>query len=228
MRKLVKSEEWELSLKNFKLNKKRTISTIIGIILSVALVCAVATMATSFQETLIQNAISETGYYHLKVGNVTDKEKEEMQKIKNVQNIIELYDVGYAKMQGIQNEDKPYVHLYSMRNETFENLKFKLIEGRFPENEEEIIISKHIKTNGKVNLKIGDTITIEVGQRMTLDNEKLNQNNPYIEREENINNKKTYNFKIVGIIERPEYSFEDSVKSGIFKNLEIDFSSFSL
>ena len=209
MRKLVKSEEWELSLKNFKLNKKRTISTIIGIILSVALIGAVATMATSFQETLIQNAISETGYYHLKVGNVTDKEKEEMQKIKNVQNIIELYDVGYAKMQGIQNEDKPYVHLYSMRNETFENLKFKLIEGRFPENEEEIIISKHIKTNGKVNLKIGDTITIEVGQRMTLDNEKLNQNNPYIEREENINNKKTYNFKIVGIIERPEYSFED-------------------
>ena len=76
MRKLVKSEEWELSLKNFKLNKKRTISTIIGIILSVALICAVATMATSFQETLIQNAISETGYYHLKVGNVTDKEKE--------------------------------------------------------------------------------------------------------------------------------------------------------
>ena len=122
MRKLVKSEEWELSLKNFKLNKKRTISTIIGIILSVALICAVATMATSFQETLIQNAISETGYYHLKVGNVTDKEKEEMQKIKNVQNIIELYDVGYAKMQGIQNEDKPYVHLYSMRNETFEKM----------------------------------------------------------------------------------------------------------
>ena len=43
---------------------------------------------------------------------------------------------------------------------------------------------------------------------MTLDNEKLNQNNPYIEREENINNKKTYNFKIVGIIERPNMDFE--------------------
>ena len=33
-----------LSIRNLKLNKKRTISTIIGIILSVELICAVASM----------------------------------------------------------------------------------------------------------------------------------------------------------------------------------------
>ena len=52
----------KVSLKNLKLNKKRTISTVIGIILSVALICAACTLATSFQATLIQNAINETGY----------------------------------------------------------------------------------------------------------------------------------------------------------------------
>ena len=56
----------KLSIRNLKLNKKRTISTIIGIILSVALICAVASMGTSFQATLVENAINETGYYHLK------------------------------------------------------------------------------------------------------------------------------------------------------------------
>ena len=40
----------KLSIRNLKLNKKRTISTIIGIILSVALICAVASMGTSFQQ----------------------------------------------------------------------------------------------------------------------------------------------------------------------------------
>ena len=48
----------KISIRNLKLNKKRTISTIIGIILSTALICAVATMATSFQHTLMQNAIN--------------------------------------------------------------------------------------------------------------------------------------------------------------------------
>ena len=57
----------QLSIRNLKLNIKRTISTIIGIILSVALICAVSTMVSSFQATLIENAINETGYYHLKI-----------------------------------------------------------------------------------------------------------------------------------------------------------------
>ena len=209
MRRLLKSEEMKLSFKNFKLNKKRTISTIIGIILSVALICAVATMATSFQETLIQNAISETGYYHLKIGNISNKDKEEINQNKNVKETRELYDVGYAKLDGCENIDKPYVHLYSMTEQIFKDLKFNLIEGKFPTNSNEIIISKHIQTNGNVDLKIGDIIELDVGQRTTLDIQTLNQNNPYMENEEKIDNAETYNFEIVGIIERPEYSFEN-------------------
>ena len=48
-------------LKDLKLNKKRTIVTIIGIILSTALICAVAGMITSVQKTLIENAKMKYG-----------------------------------------------------------------------------------------------------------------------------------------------------------------------
>ena len=209
MRKLIRSEEIDLSIRNLKLNKKRTISTIIGIILSVALICAVATMATSFQETLIQNAINETGNYHLKLSDISSNEENELKNNNKIKVTSTLNDVGYAKLEGIENESKPYVHLYSMNEDIFKNLRFNLIEGNFPKNENEIIISKHIKTNGKVNLKIGDTITLEVGDRITIDNEILSQNNPYMENEEKVANSKTYSFKIVGIIERPDYSFEN-------------------
>ena len=74
----------KLTIKSLKLNKKRTISTIIGIILSCALICAVATMVASFQATLVENAINETGYYHLKISNVTDE------NIKTLKNNITL------------------------------------------------------------------------------------------------------------------------------------------
>ena len=140
----------KLSIKNLKLNKKRTISTIIGIVLSVALICAVATMATSFRETLLQGAISKRGYYHIKLSDITEND------------IKQIQEVGYAELKTSQNKDKPYIHLYSMENSTFEFLKFKLIEGNFPKNENEIIISKHIITNGKSDIKIGDTITLMI------------------------------------------------------------------
>ena len=229
MRKQLKSNiEMEMSLKNFKLNKKRTISTIIGIILSVSLICAVATMATSFQETLIQNAINETGYYHLKIDNVPSVEKEQIEQIKNVSKVQELSEIGYGKLDGCQNESKPYVHLYSMSEEVFNSLKFDLVEGNFPQNNEEILVSKHIKTNGGVNLQIGDTIALDIGQRTISENEILNQFNPYIENEEQISNPKKYNFKIVGIIERPEYSFENYGDPGytiISTNIKNDLSN---
>lgn len=44
----------KLTIKNLKLNKKRTIVTVIGIILSTALITAVASMFFSAQESLLR------------------------------------------------------------------------------------------------------------------------------------------------------------------------------
>ena len=42
-----------LTIKNLKLNRKRTIVTIVGIMLATALLVAVTTIATSMRESLI-------------------------------------------------------------------------------------------------------------------------------------------------------------------------------
>ena len=77
-----------LSIRNLKLNKKRTISTIIGIILSVALICAVASMGMSFQATLVENAKNQSGYWHLKLENVSDEEIKDIQNNRDVKEYI--------------------------------------------------------------------------------------------------------------------------------------------
>lgn len=46
----------ELSVKDLRLNKKRSIVIIIGIILSTALICGVAGLITSFQNTFVETA----------------------------------------------------------------------------------------------------------------------------------------------------------------------------
>lgn len=134
----------KVSIKNLKLNKKRTISTIIGIILSVALICAVSTMARSFQETLIQETISSTGYYHLKLENITDENLEILENNRDIENIYTIYENGYSKLEDVKTKDKPYLKLLSMNKITFNYLKFKLVEGKYPTNNNEIIISKHM------------------------------------------------------------------------------------
>ena len=198
----------KLSIRNLKLNKKRTISTIIGIILSVALICAVASMGISFQATLVENAINETGYYHLKIFDVTAENIESLKNNRDIQDVLTISEKGYGNLENSQNVDKPYLKLYSMDKNIFEFLKFNLIDGRFPANNNEIIISKHIIENAKVNYKIGDKIKVNIGERTTLDNDELYYMNPYIENDERIINTREYEFTIVGIIERPNMNFE--------------------
>ena len=200
----------QLSIRNLKLNKKRTISTIIGIILSVALICAVSTMVSSFQATLVENAVNETGYYHLKVGPVSNSEIKTIQNNRDVKEIFTAQTIGFSKLEGGQNEYKPYLKLYSMDKEVFENLKLdkKLLEGKFPENSSEILISKHISSNGKVDYKIGDKIKLQVGERKTLDDYKLYDSNGYQEEGEKLETVNDFEFTVVGIIERPDFAFE--------------------
>lgn len=78
-----------------------------------------------------------------------------------------------------------------MNNEMFENLRFNLIEGNFPINSNELIISKTINTNAKLNYKIGDTITLDIGERKTTDGYELRGSNPYQYEDEEIINTST-------------------------------------
>lgn len=174
----------KLSVKSLKLNKKRTVSTIIGIVLSVALICAVATMVTSFQETLIQNSINETGYYHLELKNITDEDISKLKNNRDIQQIKQVNKIADIELESSQNEkdsinqndnqtenqeeEDSTLQVYSMSNETLQFLKFKLKEGRFAQNENEIVISKYLTKDKKFNYKIGDTIKLSKEKEFTI------------------------------------------------------------
>lgn len=199
----------KLTIKNLKLNKRRSLGTIIGIILSVALICAVSNMVSSFRETLIQNAINESGYWHIRLYNVSNDKLKRLKLNKDIDNIYTISEDGYAKLDTIKNEYKPYLKFYGMNKEAFNNLEFKLIKGRFPKDDNEIIISEHLNKNGKANLKIDDEITVNVGDRVTLEDDYvLNDSNPFDKGNEIIKNPNTKKYRVVGIIKRPDVSFE--------------------
>ena len=187
----------KLSIKNLMLNKKRTISTIIGIILSVALICGVATLSTSMQETLIQNAINEYGYYHLKIADVQKSDIEVFENNRDIDNVLKIGRVGDAVINNDNSDSITFFRIFSMSEQNFNELKLSLAEGRFPANENEIVINKNIVTNAAIDLKIGDTVEFNLGEiDFTEEGEMV------------ISSSEIKSYKIVGIINRPNRSFE--------------------
>ena len=197
-----------ITIKNLKLNKKRTIVTIIGIALSVALICAVTTFVSSFQSAMVEREKKKNGNYYIYFQNTTEKQIEDL-LVQNdkVKSLAKSQEIGYANLKDSANDYKPYVYIESFDEISLKNRGVILKEGSLPRNENEIIIPEHVLTNGGQNWKIGDKITLDIGKR-TLDGESLEQNNPYnIEENEKIEIEKTKEYTIVGIMERP--SFEE-------------------
>ena len=72
-----------LTIKSLKLNKKRTIVTIIGVILATALITGVATLISSFQASLIEYEKSENGDFHYEFKDVPLEELKYIEKNRN-------------------------------------------------------------------------------------------------------------------------------------------------
>ena len=204
----------KLTIKNLKLNKKRTIVTIIGIMLSVALITAVASIYASGLKSLISFETYQKGDFHVAYYNVPVEDINFFNNNREIEKINLVYNIGYAKIDS-KNEFKPYAFIKAFTKESLESLSIRLVDGRLPENDKEIVIPTHLKTNGRLELKIGDTITLDVGKRLSSDgNTYLDQSNPY----QNVSVEELYEelvdttsktYKIVGIIERPDSNIEE-------------------
>lgn len=216
----------ELTIKNLKLNKKRTIVTIVGIVLSVALICAVAGMVTSFQATLVNIAITDGGNRHLTIENVSKKDLKYFTNNSHVKSMYLSESFGYAKVDNI-NKYKPYAYVVGYTKSAFDNTTLKLVSGRLPENNKEIIVSVPFKNSAKV--KIGDIISLDIGKRVCTDGTILNQSNPYYVEEgetdlchEYITDTSKHEYKIVGITERLNYNIEGYSAPGYTLITKID------
>lgn len=209
----------KLVWRNFFLNKKRTIVTIIGIMLSTALITAVANMAESFRESMVEYEKIYSGDFHYAFYDVKRENLKYFENNRNIQSFGCIYDVGYAALEGSKNDDKPYLYISAMDEGGIRAAGLKLISGRLPQNDGEVVISKHIQTNGGVIYKIGDKLNLSVGERVITGEaieagENLDQSNPYTYEAEELITVQNIEYTIVGIIERPNMHIEQRTAPG--------------
>lgn len=203
-----------LTIKHLKANKKRTIVTIIGIILSTALMVGIGLLFSTVRDNSVKMIIENNGDHHA----VIEVEKNKLDFISKNDSVSKYKyksSLGYSLYEGITNEYKPYINVLTASKEYLEDLK--LIEGRLPNNENEIIISEHLETNGEVKLNVGDKIKLNIGNRISKEGILLGDS-PYAfeytcdennvctenvdEKTESLINTKEKEYTIVGIIKR--------------------------
>lgn len=186
-------------------NKTRTLVTILGIVLSVALFTAVTTTIFSAQIFLRNLAVEESGDWNIGVANVTEEFLHQTEETEGVREISYLRLYGYAELEDCENPDKPYLFLAGMSGNFAEHRAVKLTEGRMPESASEVILPNHLYSNGGVEYEIGDVVTLRTGNRYSEDGVyQLTQNN-MLEEGEYIEETGEYTFTVVGFYQRPDF-----------------------
>ena len=186
--------------------------------LSVSLITAVATMYNSAIKSLINFEIREKGDFHVAYYNVPQEEIDTFKNNRSIDTLNLVENIGYAKIDS-KNEYKPYAYIKAFTKSSLNNLSIKLVEGRLPENSNEILIPTHLKTNGRITLNVGDVITLDVGTRVDNEGYELNQINPLYTNDDGTASEKIVNttsktYKVVGIIERPATNIEGYTAPG--------------
>ena len=150
--------------RNLKENKTRTIVTIIGIILSVAMFTATTEAFVTAQNYFVKYAEETSGKYHVGFFDIENKNLAVITEDNRVKSYTYMTEIGYADI-GSVNTYKPYLYIAGIPKDFTDTMPIKLIEGRLPENSNEIVIPEHLNSNGGVKLELGQTVTLKVGQR---------------------------------------------------------------
>ena len=212
----------KVTLESLKKNRTRTVVTIIGTMLSAAMICASTTLVSSMQNFVLRCEIYSSGDWHGAVYDAAYKDYEDIRDSDRVSSAAYAQVLGYAKIDSA-NERKPYLYILGgdAASGYFETMPVHLLLGTLPKDPTEIILPEHLTSNGKVNYTLGDTVTLDVGDR-TLDGRRLGQDTPIYAYDsethtevvsgERLENTEPRTYTVVGIYERP--AFEDYAAPG--------------
>lgn len=189
------------TLRCLRRNRVRTLVTVIGIILSVALFTAVAEGAWSGRQYLVDVAKTAVGSYHGMYDELSDAELAELRGQSEVKELAALDGVGWA-LAGAPSQVYPYLRISSMGEDFTDLVSVRLIEGRMPENDRELLISDRAADSTGTQLQVGQTLRLAVGRRETLDGLPLGEHNPYLSEEERIADTVEREYTVVGMYDR--------------------------
>lgn len=187
------------TLASLKKNRVRTLVTIIGIMLSMALLTAVIEGANSGMQYLVRAETERVGAFHGYWREVEADKVSELARAEDVNKTAAFYRVGHAQVTEDTSRFVKYLQIEALGEGVTDLLSVRLTAGRMPENEREIILpDRYVEQVARV--RVGDTLTLSVGQR-TLNGEPIAAHKEY-EKNEELTDCRELTYTVVGIFEK--------------------------
>lgn len=202
----------KVTIRHLKENKRRSLVTIIGVIISVAMITAVITLGISFLDLMIRQDIAKNGEWHVQYRNVTAEQIKAIEDDSETKTTV-LSKNSYATFEESSNIYKPYFYFQQYNKTGMEQFPIQISEGRLPENENEVAISETVLNDAEAPYEIGNELTLNLGtRRNTLSDAPLTQNDPLAFDEdetlmEELEISETKTVTVVGTIKQPNWEY---------------------
>ncbi|WP_433753764.1 FtsX-like permease family protein [Paenibacillus amylolyticus] len=223
--------------------KKRSILTIVGIILSVTLLTAIGTIGLSFRDKVVRQTVQEYGGYHVSFNGLPGEAISRVVNNASVESAGIVSREGYSVISKTSEKEKKenpfaapyrYLNLKGYDTDAMDKLQVQLDSGRLPKNSHEVILSTWSLDRFVTKPKLGDSITLSLGERTVASTGKIKPINGLgdfgWDLDEGFRPQKEREFTVVGFMKTgsnaswssnfifPAITYEDNVKIDADKN----------
>ena len=198
----------KVTLKSLVKNRVRTVVTVIGILLSAAMITAVTVSVSSFMRYMQAVTVADTGLWHGVLDNLPASMRDELEADSRFDSASYAQVMGWYDASGGKAGGSVYLQVLGCDNTFFDRMPMELSRGRMPENPGEILLSSISPLD---DVELGDTIALELGDRY-VDGQLLNGLTSWQSGEE-LKVRDTREYTVVGFMRRP--SFQDGSMPGM-------------
>lgn len=157
---------YHITKKTLKQNRTRTWLTIIGVLLSTAMITAVTTFGASFRQFLIDYTIQQDGNWHVSISNLTENDLKHITDNDSVAHTTVLTSIGTAPSEDLADSfpSNPYFYIQSMPDTALEELPVSLSSGRLPQNDSELIVPDYLShyNSELLGFSTGNSLTLDI------------------------------------------------------------------
>ncbi|WP_346893968.1 ABC transporter permease [Clostridium sp. UBA871] len=148
---------WGIIPRYIKKGKKRIIFVALGIIVSMALIVSLGTISEALKESLYQKMKDDSGGIHdIYLGTLGYVDFDRVAKEEVVKEVTTVWPIGRYDVPNTDNS----LQISAFKENATDILNLELIEGRYPEKDNEIAIEKWILDLFPKKYEIGDKIII--------------------------------------------------------------------
>lgn len=159
----------QLTWRHLKANKRRTLVTICGTIVSVAMITAVLIIMASFMQTFQKTVAAETGDWQVRFVEVRADQVPKVAQDENTAAYTVAHFEGWAQLKGSADPRRQAMLLTGYTPESFAQLPMTMIEGVYPRNDHELLVSQNFIDTARLDWQVGETISLSKGGYLLTD-----------------------------------------------------------